>query len=181
MFRISLGCGSAPTYDSPMPLNLERLEAMFVEAGLKYRLEDAGHLLTGFATTTYENEDGRLGMALAVTVSENGEFLEFTAPRLYDARRSRDPGRLFQALLDITMRTKLVRFEHDPADGEIRCTVSFPVEDGGITPRQFQRMLEAIPKAVDRWHPVIRLAIDEGVVDLTCGLEQAAAKRDRSA
>ena len=164
-----------------MPINLERLEAMFVEAGLKYRLEDAGHLLTGFATTTYENEDGRLGMALAVTVSEDGEFLEFTAPRLYDARRSRDPGRLFQALLDVTMRTKLVRFEHDPHDGEVRCTVSYPVEDGGITPRQFRRMLEAIPKAIDRWHPVIRLAIDEGVVDLSSGLEQAAAKQDRSA
>jgi hypothetical protein len=164
-----------------MPLNLERLEAMFVEAGLKYRLEDAGHLLTGFATTTYENEDGQRGVAVAVTVSEDGEFLEFTAPRLYDARRSRDAGRLFQALLDVTMRTKLVRFEHDPEDGEIRCTVSYPVEDGSLTRRQFRRMLEAIPKAVDRWHPVIRLAIDEGVVDLAAGLEQAATKRDRSA
>jgi hypothetical protein len=59
--------------------------------------------------------------------------------------------------------------------------VSYPVEDGSLTRRQFRRMLEAIPKAVDRWHPVIRLAIDEGVVDLAAGLEQAATKRDRSA
>jgi hypothetical protein len=27
-------------------------------------------------------------------------------------------------------------------------------------------MLEAIPKAIDRWHPVIRHAIERGVVDL---------------
>ncbi|MFM7206727.1 MAG: YbjN domain-containing protein [Planctomycetaceae bacterium] len=160
-----------------MPINLERLEAMFVEAGLKYRLEDAGHLLTGFATTSYENEDGRRGVAVAVTVSEDGEFLECTAPRLYDARRSRDPGRLFQALLDITMRTKLVRFEHDPEDGEIRCTVCYPIEDGGLTARQFLRMLQAIPKAVDRWNPVIRLAIEEGIVDLSAGMHEAATKR----
>lgn len=164
-----------------MPINLEQLEAMFVEAGLKYRLEEEGHLLTGFATTSYENEDGRRGVAIAVSVSEDGEFLEFTAPRLYDARRGRDPGRLFQALLDITMRTKLVRFEHDPEDGEIRCTVSYPVEDGGLTRRQFRRMLEAIPKAVDRWHPVIRRVLDEGVVDLSAALERAATKPDRSA
>lgn len=160
-----------------MPINLEQIEAYFVEAGLKYRLEEDGHALTGFATASYQNEDGRRGVAVAVSVSEDGYFLEFTAPRLYDARRCRNPAALFQALLDIMLRTKLVRFEHDPADGEIRCTVSYPVEDGGLTRRQFRRMLEAIPKAVDRWHPVIRLALDEGVVDLAAGLAEAAAKR----
>lgn len=164
-----------------MAINLEQLEAAFVEAGLKYRLDEAGHLLTGFATQAYENEDGQRGVAVAVSVSEDGEFLEFTAPQLYDARRCRDAGKLFQALLDVTMRTKLVRFEHDPADGEIRCTVSYPVEDGGLTRRQFRRLLEAVPRAVDRWHPVIRLAIEEGVVDLSAGLEQAGARPGRSA
>lgn len=164
-----------------MPINLERLEAYFVEAGLKYRLEAEGHLLTGFATSTYEDEEGRRGVAVAVSLSEDGEFLEFTTPRLYDSRHCRDPGKLFQALLDVTMRTKLVRFEHDPEDGEIRGTVSFPIEDGRLTPRQFRRMLEAIPRAVDRWHPVIRHAIDTGVVDLSAGLEQAGTRPERSA
>jgi len=164
-----------------MSINLEQLEAFFVEDGLKYRLEEAGHLLTGFATEHYEHADGRRGVAVAVSVSEDGEFLEFTTPRLYDARRARDPGKLFQALLDITLRTKLVRFEHDPDDGEIRCTVSYPVEDGGLTRRQFRRMLEAIPRVVDRWHPVIRLAIEEGVVDLSAALEKSTSRPDRSA
>ena len=152
-----------------MPLHLEQIEAFLVEAGLKYRLEDGGaggHVLTAFATSCYENADGRRGVAIVIDVSEEGEFLEFTAPRLYDARRCREPGTLFQALLDVTMRTKLVRFEHDPEDGEIRATVTYPVEDGGLTARQFRRMVEAIPKAVDHWHPVIRRAMDEGVVDL---------------
>lgn len=164
-----------------MAINLEQLEAYFVEAGLKYRLEEEGHVLTGFATSTYESEDGRHGVAVAVSVSEDGEFLEFTAPHLYDARRCCNRGVLFQVLLDITLRTKLVRFEHDPDDGEIRATVAYPVEDGGLTRRQFRRMLEAIPLAIDRWHPVIRLAIDEGVVDLAAGLEKASARTDRSA
>ena len=149
-----------------MPVNLEQLEALFVESGFKYRLEDAGHLLTGFTTTRYAHDDGRRGVVVAVSVSEDGEFVEFTAPGLYDASRCRDPGKLFQTLLDVTMRTKLVRFEHDASDGEIRATVTFPVEDGRLTGRQFHRMVEAIPKAVDRWHPVIRQAIEAGVVDL---------------
>lgn len=164
-----------------MAINLEQLEAFFVEAGLKYRLEENGHALTAFTTTTYEGADGRRGIAIAVSVSEDGEYLECTAPRLYDSRRCREPGKLFQALLDITLRTKLVRFEHDPEDGEIRCTVSCPVEDGTLTRRQFRRMLEAIPRAVDRWHPVIRMAIDEGIVDLSARLEPIASPSERSA
>lgn len=149
-----------------MPIRLDTIEAFLSEAGLRYRVEDASHLLTAFATSSYENAHGRRGVAIVIGVAEEGGFLEFTAPRLYDARRSRDPGRLYQALLDITLRTKLVRFEHDPADGEVRSSVTFPVEDGVVTQRQFQRMLEAIPKAVDHWHPVIRRAIEQGVVDL---------------
>lgn len=163
-----------------MAVNLEQLEAFLVEADLKYRLEDAGHLLTGFATQAYENEDGRRGIAVAVMLSDDGRVLEFTAPRLYDSRRCRAPEKLFESLLAIAMRTQLVRFELDPEDGEIRCTVSYPVEDGGLTRRQFMRLLEAVPRAIDRWHPVIRLAADQGVVDLSAGLVRAG-KSDRSA
>jgi hypothetical protein len=149
-----------------MALNLEQLEAYLVAANLKYRLEEEGHLLTGFATSSYVSDQDIHGVAIAVSVTEDGQFLEFTAPRLYDATGCREPGKLFQALLDITMKTKLLRFELDSADGEIRASVTFPVEDGIVTPRQFRRMLEAIPNAIDRWHPVIRHAIERGVVDL---------------
>ena len=41
--------------------------------------------------------------------------------------------------------------------------------------------LEAIPKAVDRWHPVIRRVLEDGVVDLSAALERAVTKPDRSA
>jgi len=149
-----------------MPLKLDQIESYLSEAGLKYRLADAAHVLTAFATSSYEDAEGRRGVPIMIGVSDDGEFLEFTAPWLYDARRCRDPQRLFQALLDVTMRTKFVRFEHDAEDGEIRGTVTFPVEDGGLTRRQFRRLLEAIPRAVDHWHPVIRRAIEKGVVDL---------------
>jgi hypothetical protein len=162
-----------------MPLNLEQIEASLVEAGLKYRLEDGGgcgHVLTAFATSCYENAEGQRGVAIVISVSDDGEFLEFTAPRLYDARRCREPGKLYQALLDITMRTKLVRFEHDAEDGEIRATVTYPIEDGSLTRRQFRRMVEAIPKAVDHWHPVIQRAMKEGIVELAAGADLSSLR-----
>jgi hypothetical protein len=156
-----------------MPVNLGQIEALLAEDRLKYRFDaKAGHLLTGFATESYADATGTRGVAVAVSVSEDGQFLEFTAPWLYDAKRARDPGRLYQALLDVSMQTKLVRFEHDPEDGEVRATVAFPLEDGTLTRRQFRRLLEAIPKAVNRWHPVILKALDEGVVDLKTRLHR---------
>jgi hypothetical protein len=41
-----------------MPINLEQIEAFFVEEGLKYRLADEGHLLTGFAMSNDRGPDG---------------------------------------------------------------------------------------------------------------------------
>jgi hypothetical protein len=149
-----------------MPLNLEQLEAYLVEEGLKYRLADEGYLLTGFATRNYVGPGGREGVAIAIRVDEDGEHVEFTAPQLYTSRGCAHPAALFEALLAITMRTKLIRFEYDPADGEVRCTVECAVEDGCLTRRQFFRMLHGLSESVDRWDPVIRAAMETGLVNL---------------
>jgi len=156
---------SQPTDDWVNVMNLEQIEAFFVAQGLKYRLK-SDHILTGFATRRYCDEDGRPGVAIAVRLSEAGEFLELIAPALYNSKRCRHPAALFQVLLDITTRTKLIRFEHDPSDGEIRCTIDCPLEDGTVTPRQFRRMLDCLAESVDRWAPVIRRAMETGSVDL---------------
>jgi len=149
-----------------MSLNLEQLEAYLVEEGLKYRLTDEGYLLTGFATRNYTGPGGREGVAIAIRVDEEGEHVEFTAPQLYTSRGCAHPAALFEVLLAITMRTKLIRFEYDPSDGEVRCTVECAVEDGCLTRRQFLRMLHSLSESIDRWDPVIRGAIDAGLVNL---------------
>lgn len=149
-----------------MPINLEQLEAHLVAEGLKYRLTDEGYLLTGFATRHYVGPGGREGVAIAIRLDEDGEHVEFTAPQLYTSRGCRHPAALFEALLAITMRTKLIRFEYDPADGEVRCSIESAVEDGSLTRRQFLRMLHCLPESIDRWDPVIRAAMDSGVVNL---------------
>lgn len=149
-----------------MPINLEQLEAYLVEDGLKYRLADEGYLLTGFATRHYVGPGGRAGVAIAIRVDEDGEHVEFTAPQLYTSRGCEHPAALFEALLAITMRTKLIRFEYDPKDGEIRCTIECAVEDCSLTKRQFLRMLHCLSESIDRWDPVIRAAMESGVVNL---------------
>ena len=78
--KVALWRPQEESFIGVMAVNLEQIEAFLVEADLKYRLEEEGHLLTGFATQSYENEDGRRGVAVAVVLSDDGRVLEFTAP-----------------------------------------------------------------------------------------------------
>jgi len=157
-----------------MPLSLEQLEQFLEARRLKYRREP-DRIVTGFATRNFRDETGREGLAIVIRLSEGGKYLELVAPGLYRSLGCRHREALFQALLDVTLRTKMIRFEHDPADGEIRCTIECPLEDGSLTAKQFQRMLDCLAEAVDRWHPVIRRAMDEGVVVLDSPEPVAAA------
>ncbi len=43
----------------------------------------------------------------------------------------------------------MLRFEYNPCDGEIRCSIECPIEDRTITRRQFVRKLKAIPELLD--------------------------------
>jgi hypothetical protein len=157
-----------------MPATLDQIEAFFAAKRLKYRREP-DHLVTGFATKKFRDENGRTGVAIVIRLAEGGKYLELVAPGLYRSRDRAHREALFQALLDVTMRTKMIRFEHDPADGEIRCSVEYPIEDGTLTAKQFHRMLECLAESVDRWHPVIRRASEEGVVALDCPEPEPAA------
>lgn len=148
-----------------MAVTLDQLEDLLVARQIKHRREK-DHLVIGFRSEHFRDDRGRSGIAIAVRIDEQGRYVEFVAPGLYSSRGCRHNAALFQALLEITMRTKMIRFELDPEDGEIRCTVECPIEDGTLTARQFDRILDGLRNAVDRWHPVIRRAMDTGVVDL---------------
>lgn len=142
-----------------MAMHMERIEAYLESEGLKYRFHDQGHLLTGFKTTSYESPDGTRGVAIAVRLGEGGEYLECIAPALYDATGCPRPEELFRLLLTIMGRSKMIRFEFDPDDNEIRASIECPLEDGSLTKRQFLRSLQALPELIDKWDPAIRAAI----------------------
>jgi len=149
-----------------MSIKMERLESFLLGEQLKFRTHDEGHLVVGFVTQHYVSPGGMKGIAIAVRLTEQGEYLECIAPGLYSAHECHHPDAVRKLLLAITQRTKMIRFECDPGDGEIRCSIEYPIEDGTITRRQFVRMLKAIPELLDEWDPAIRAAMNTGVVQL---------------
>ena len=159
-----------------MAMQMERLESFLLAEKLKFRSHEAGHIVVGFATRNYTApssgptargvDDRFKGIAIAVRLSENGQYLECLAPGLYDLGTCRHRDAVLRALMAIMQRTKMVRFDWDPADGEIRCSVECPLEDGSLTRQQFIRMLRALPEIIDDWDPVIRGAMETGELRL---------------
>ena len=149
-----------------MAIHNEQIESFFAEEGLKYRLQADGTFLTGFATDSYERADGQKGIGVLVRVSEDGGSVEFVAPNLYSSLICQHREALFNTLLAIMMRARMIRYEHDPEDGEIRCSIEYPVINGTLTRLQFRRMLDCLASTIDRWDRVVRTAMRTGLVCL---------------
>jgi hypothetical protein len=156
-----------------MAIQMERIEAFLIAERLKFRSHPDGHIVVGFATSNYEMpaEGGNASerpksLAIAVRLSEEGEYLELLAPRLYDLACCHHRDVAMQALLAIMQKTKMIRFDWDPDDGEVRCSVECPLEDGMLTRRQFSRMLRGLAELIDQWDPVIRTAMETGKLRL---------------
>jgi len=54
-----------------------------------------------------------------------------------------------QTLLTISWETKMVQWEYDPSDGEVRAMIEFPLEDAPLTERQFWRCVHGLVRIVD--------------------------------
>jgi hypothetical protein len=59
-------------------------------------------------------------------------------------------GVAFQTMLAIAWEVKLLRWEYDPSDGEVRTSVGVALEDAPLTERQFDRLLSALIDLTER-------------------------------
>lgn len=86
---------------------------------------------------------------IVIQLTENGEFLQFIAPQLLLVKDHVFKGVLFQTMLAIAMEVKMLRFEYDPTDGEVRASIELPLEDTQLSVRLFNRCLNALIELVD--------------------------------
>jgi hypothetical protein len=74
-------------------------------------------------------------------------------------------------MLAISWETKMLQWEYDPSDGEIRAIIEFPLEDSILTERQFHRCLSGLIQIVDsiaipRLKEVMETGEDPGNLEL---------------
>jgi hypothetical protein len=118
---------------------------------------------TGIKAENVEN------FQIMIQVAEEGEFLQIWVPQLLQVKDHVFKGVLFQTLLHISYQTKLLRFEYDPSDGEVRVSIEIPIEDGNFTERQLWRCLQALAfvdrQVMPRLQAVLAYGEDPGKED----------------
>lgn len=92
----------------------------------------------------------------------NGNIPLDSTSRLYPYK-----GLLFQTMLAISWEVKMLRFEYDPTDGEIRASIELPIEDSMLTEGLFHRCLSGLIQLVDsiampRLNAVLATGVEPG-------------------
>ena len=149
-----------------MGSTLEQISEYLDSESLKHRIdEDRGVIITGFSTEQYMDKDGEHHLSMVISLEEEGEFLKIFTPQCYSALDETNRSALLQTLLMVSWKTKMIQFEYDDSDGEIRAIIEFPLEDAELTRRQLLRAVRALVQIVDKYHPVIYKALREGVIE----------------
>ncbi len=148
-----------------MGTSYEEIRGFMDDSGLKYRMSDGDeYIITGFKTNNYVDSDGDDGLRVVIRLREDGEYFEVFAPMAYQYADGPNKLAVMQALMMVQWKTKLIQYEYDAKDGEIRPIIEFPLEDSRLTQRQFLRVLHGLVQLVDEYDPVVRKAIETGEI-----------------
>lgn len=128
-----------------MGATLKQIATYLDNAGWKYQIDEAeSRILTGVYAENIED------FLIVVQLEEDGEFFEMFAPRvLSGVKEHPHKSAILQTMLSISWETKMLQWEYDPADGEIRAIIEFPLEDSILTEKQFNRCLHGLVQLVD--------------------------------
>lgn len=128
-----------------MGATLKQIATFLDKKGWKYRIdEDESRILTGVYAENVED------FLIVIQLDEDGEFFEMFAPRVLSGVKDHPhKDAILQTMLCISWETKMLQWEYDPSDGEIRAIIEFPLEDAVLTERQFNRCLYGLIQLVD--------------------------------
>lgn len=153
-----------------MAITLDVVAQLLDEQGLHYSIDEHTDVLrAGFETETYRDQDGDAAVQLILEVDETGEWLRIFSPAAYNLASCVNLAAALEAFAGIQWRTKLVCFEYDSSDGEIRPAVTHAIGDTCLSGPQLSTLVQAIPLVLDSYHPVLVRAIKAGVVDFDGG------------
>jgi hypothetical protein len=150
-----------------MAANLEQIARYLDNLGWDYRLdEEEDRIVTGVESEYVED------FLIVVQLDEEGRFFRLFAPQvLAGVKDHPHKAAILQTMLAISWETKMLQWEYDPSDGEIRAIIEFPLEDSILTEKQFNRCLSGLVQLVDnvalpRLKAVMETGQDPGNIEL---------------
>jgi hypothetical protein len=149
-----------------MGITLDQIATYLEPSNLVYTLQsDQARILVELETEFDED------LLVVIQLDEEGRFFKLFAPEvLAGVKEHPYKAAILQTMLSISWETKMLQWEYDPADGEIRAIIEFPLEDSTLTAQQFNRCFEGLVEIVGSWalprlHEVMRTGIDLGDPD----------------
>lgn len=116
-------------------------------------------------------------LLVVIQLDEEGRFFKLFAPEVL-AGVQEHPHRsaILQTMLSISWETKMLQWEYDPSDGEIRAIIEFPLEDSTLTAQQFHRCFSGLVEIVGSWalprlYEVMETGFDPGDKDQILGAQ----------
>lgn len=146
-----------------MAITVDNLVEMLNQAELIHERKDNDHILVPYGTESFVNHEGDKRLVTVLVLEENGELLRMFAPLAFKADgRHRDA--VLRACMMVHWKTKLLKFEYDDSDGEIRPAIELSIEDSTPSRQQVRRCLQALVGLVDQYCHVLQRAQETGEV-----------------
>lgn len=150
-----------------MGASLQQIADYLDNRAWQYEVDPEHHrIITGVQAENLES------FPIVIQLDEDGEFFKLFAPKVLSGI-SNHPYKesILQTMLCISWETKMLQWEYDPTDGEIRAIIEFPLEDSLLTERQFNRCLSGLIQIVDdiampRLKTVMETGTDPGDEDI---------------
>lgn len=150
-----------------MGITLQEIADYLDNRDLHYRLEEEkDRIITGVQADNTEN------FLVVIQLDEEGRFFKIFAPEVLSGVQDHPyKEAILQTMLSISWETKMLQWEYDPSDGEIRAIIEFPLEDSTLTERQFYRCFSGLVEMVDtfampRLQEVMTTGRDPGDLDV---------------
>ena len=152
-----------------MAMTLQEIGALLTEAEIKHEIvKRSEREIIAYVYSLKEYVDGEDGSKKAkffISLEEDGEYIKIIAPKLYIYKEGPYKEAVLQALLQICWKTKLVEYEYDASDGEVRLIIEFPLEDGKLTKKQLERCIRGMVGIIEDYHQVIDTVMRTGVIN----------------
>ncbi len=148
-----------------MSLTLTEISELLDADEIKHRVND-GAIYTGFATDLYEDREGDNCANLVLRLDDDGELLRVQAPLAFTLPKDATPeirAAVLSTLHQLNWESKIMQFEIDLEDGEIRLGADLPLEDGKLTATQLGRTVRLLPALLDQAYLPLSDALELGV------------------
>lgn len=150
-----------------MATTLQELAEMLFDAELKFQVNNERNeiALQMGGLNAYKDNDNDDSLLIVIKLLEDGEYLEVFAPNAFKIPEDSEKAAMFlKTCAIIQWKTKLLQFEFDDNDGEVRPMIEFPLEDALVTQKQLKRCINGLTAIVDTYYPVLKKVTDEGII-----------------